>query len=226
MILKTQSKRILHVWILYQMNAEDNRVQIGSVVWNLAKQDLWYNWSNRQWVVEKNTRRKCTSSQIQFYVWDIQVVAPDWIFFDIQLSFCDPPDPPQIISDNYFLISSNYFWVSKIVRVLTSTVVNGWKPRKMTRWTARFHGLNMAKNAWSNSRKPVVSKYPIPWNKNLLETYGFKHFPKTRNIQKFAVPMDWIWRSLTVRDIVYYFSRGFWTKTCFFLRQPDRLEFF
>ena len=38
------------------------------------------------------------------------------------------------------------------------------------------------KNATSNSRKPVVSKCPIRWNKYCVKTYGVQHFSKTRNI--------------------------------------------
>ena len=74
----------------------------------------------------------------------------------------------------------------------------------------------MTKNAISNSTEKSFQNYPIRWNKNLLETYGFKHFFETRNIQFFFVPMDWIWRSLIQRDSFYYFSRWFLPKPCFF----------
>ena len=44
----------------------------------------------------------------------------------------------------------------------------------------------MAKTCISNSKKKIVSKYPIRWNKECVKMSGLKHFSKTSNIYFFS----------------------------------------
>ena len=83
--------------------------------------------------------------------------------------------------------------------------------------------LNMAFFDMFNSTEPVVPKYPFRWNKKWFKMSSFQHFSKTGNIY-FFVPMDWIWRCLTMRHISLLFFPNILIKKVFFFRHLVRPE--
>ena len=80
------------------------------------------------------------------------------------------------------------------------------------------------KIATSNTRKPVVSEYPILWNKKCVKTYCFSTFLK-QAISKF-VRSNGLDMALFDNETHFFklFSWSFLTQTCFSWRHPVRLE--
>ena len=87
-----------------------------------------------------------------------------------------------------------------------------------------FIEMAMAKKWYPTQRKNRFKISISVKQKIVFETYGFQHFPKTRNIQFFCSNGLDMTQFDKERQFFLFFPRIL-NKTVFFLRQPDRLDF-